>query len=126
MKKIMIVDDDELILNYYSKILKKDYDEIFTANGGTSGLKEIKEKMPNAIILDVRMPDLDGIEVLTLLKNNERTSSIPVIMNTSIEDYAEIGKCLELGAVGYIEKTNEPDEVISKIKMLLNTALNYS
>ncbi|MCL2100246.1 MAG: response regulator, partial [Fibromonadales bacterium] len=80
--------------------------DIFTFSSGLSMLKmlEKKVKIPNLILLDIEMPEMNGYEVLKILKNKEDTMHIPVIFLTAKDDFDSESKGLELGAIDYIKK----------------------
>lgn len=82
MKKIMLVDDDEGILESAASILKSEGFEVITAKSGEECLEKLREIRPDCIILDVIMPDMDGWRVLRRIKDDKALSSIPVIMLT--------------------------------------------
>ncbi len=101
-KKVLIIDDDREILRGLSIRLKAAGYEINTACNGQQGLSDANEKQPDAIVLDVRMPGMDGLTTLEKLREQPTTKTIPVIMlSASIVDQA---KALELGARYFLEK----------------------
>ena len=82
-KKILLVDDEQAIVDLLGAMLAQNGYEVVTALSGKSCLKKASENKPDLIILDVLMPDVDGFEVCKLLKEDETTKNIPVIMLTS-------------------------------------------
>jgi two-component system alkaline phosphatase synthesis response regulator PhoP len=122
--KILIVDDEPDILEFLGYNLIKEGYEVFKADGGKQGLQIAKEVIPDLIILDVMMPEQDGIETCYLIKQ------VPELKNTKItfltarnEDYSEISG-LEAGADDYISKPIKPRVLISRVKALLRRGGN--
>jgi len=105
MKKILIIDDEEKICDVVKKGLEKMGDfEVSIVNNGKDGIKTAKHLKPDLILLDIRMPKLDGIEVLKILKKDEDTISIPVVMLTGVLDSSAKEKCNSEYDDLYIEK----------------------
>jgi two-component system chemotaxis response regulator CheY len=104
--KVLMIDDSEMQHKIASIYLEKSYTdcEIFHAYNGAQGVQMAKEIIPELILLDVEMPELDGVGALSLLKSSEATREIPVIMCTSVDKESILQKCTELGAAGYIHK----------------------
>jgi len=126
MAKILIVDDDPLIVRMYEKKLVNDGYEVRTASDGIEALKNFESFVsegfsPDIILLDIMMPNMNGLQVLEKLKANEKTDKIPVIMLTNIGGFEEDAeKALEMGAVAYLTKAGiRPAKVVSKIKEIL-------
>ncbi len=114
--KIFLVDDDRNILLSVSMALEAEGFEVETFNDGEAGLKAILEASPDLIILDVKMPRMDGIEVLSKLREE---SSIPVIFLTSKDDEVDQVIGLRMGADDYITKPFSQRLLIERIKVLL-------
>jgi DNA-binding response OmpR family regulator len=121
MAKILIVDDDPLLVRMYQQKLENDGFAVDTADDGEVAFKKASEGAPDLILLDVMMPKVNGFQVLTNLKANKNTSTIPVVMLTNVGGSEEdINRGLELGAVAYLIKaSNRPSAVVSKIKEIL-------
>ena len=117
--KILIVDDETDILSFLKyNLLKEDY-QVFSAENGLDGIKIAEKEIPNLIILDVMMPEMDGVEICHKLRE------IPKLKNTLItflsargEEYSQIAG-LEAGADDYIQKPIRPRLLISRVKALL-------
>lgn len=102
MVKLLIVDDDLPTCDFLSRYLgKRDY-RIFTANDGEKALSIVKEKQPNIILLDIKMPGSSGMTVLQKIKEIDKTAK--VIMMTAVKDEAMIELAKEYGASDYITK----------------------
>jgi len=100
---VLIVDDAETNVYILTLILENDY-TVYTASGGKRALEIIDEKFPDLILLDIRMPDLNGFDVLKILKESEKNKNIPIIIISGLEDPENEEKGLDLGAVDYIQK----------------------
>ena len=116
---ILVVDDEIDILEFVGYNLRKDGYTVLTANNGLTAIEIAQEKTPDLVILDVMMPDMDGIETC------ERMRAIPKLTNTIItfltarsEDYSQIAG-LEAGADDYITKPIRPKVLLSRVKALL-------
>lgn len=121
MKRVLII-DDEIGFRFFVKKnleLRGDY-EVIVAAEGKEGIRLAEEQKPMLILLDIIMPEMDGLEVLKRLKENEKTKSIPVIMLTARGDDEARIKALNLGNDGYIVKPFEISELENKIEALLN------
>jgi len=101
--RILIVDDDTSTLMELASILKTEY-KIFTVKDGASALELVNDSLPDLILLDVVMPDMNGFEVLGKLKKNDRTREIPIIFITGTTDRDAEIKGLTEGAVDYVHK----------------------
>lgn len=118
-KKILVVDDEELIVKMVGLRLKANGYDVISASDGKEGLTKAKEEFPDLIILDVMMPVMDGYKVCGLLKKDTRFAKIPVIMFTAKAqvDDKKIGE--EVGANAYITKPFDPQVLLGKIRELL-------
>ncbi|NIT14640.1 MAG: response regulator, partial [Candidatus Dadabacteria bacterium] len=114
MIKILFADDEEIVRDLYSESLQAiDGFEVQTAFDGADALQKIEQSKPNLIILDVNMPNKSGVEVLQTLKSDPHTNDIPVIMMSSRAEMNTITECLDMGAVGYVQKDEEHDDIIA-------------
>lgn len=114
-QKILVVDDEPANLNLLRQILKNDYDLAF-AKSGMDALNTLHKQRPDLILLDVMMPDLDGYAVCRQVKEDPRTSDIPVIFCSAMSDELDEIKGFELGAVDYITKPVRPTVVLARVK----------
>jgi sigma-B regulation protein RsbU (phosphoserine phosphatase) len=115
-QKILIVDDERLNINILNDLLKTDY-KIMAAVNGKQALKAAESKSPpDLILLDIMMPEMDGYEVCSALKANEKTKNIPVIFVTAMGQTSDETKGLEVGAVDYLTKPISPPIVQARIK----------
>jgi len=116
MQKILIVDNMQVNLNELSQALKSPEYEIFFAKNGTSALEVARSEIPDLILLDIAMPEMDGYAVCRQLKKDGITQNIPVIFLKERESEEDEAKGLELGAVDYISKPCRPPLVKARVK----------
>jgi CheY-like chemotaxis protein len=103
---LLIVDDDSLVAEMYRLALARGGYNVLVAKDGPSGLATAAASEPALIFLDIRMPNMDGIEVLERLMADERLSRIPVVMLSNYDDSTYVKRCLGLGAKEYVVKVN--------------------
>jgi two-component system, OmpR family, alkaline phosphatase synthesis response regulator PhoP len=117
--KILLVDDEPDILEFISYNLRKENYQVFTANNGKSAIESAKTIIPHLIILDVMMPEMDGMETCKELKSIPAIeNSIIVFLTARSEDYSQMAG-FDAGADDYISKPIKPALLISRIKALL-------
>ncbi len=119
-KNVLIVEDDNFVAEVYStKLLEMGY-EVRVAQNGEAGLAMLNEKKPDLMLLDIIMPVMGGIEMLTEMKKNEGWKDIPVILLTNVGEKESIQKVRDLGVQDYLIKSHfTPAEVIEKINAVL-------
>jgi len=118
-KKILVVDDEQDILTLLVSILKSENYEVITASNGEEALTAIKTKHPDAVILDIMMPKLDGMQVLQKIREDPEISSLPVIMLTAKAGDEDILKGYKYGANYYIPKPFEISDILAGVRMVL-------
>ncbi|MCL2181118.1 MAG: diguanylate cyclase [Treponema sp.] len=101
--KILIVDDEKANLKILTHILGSEY-TIYTATNGASALEKAKELLPDLILLDILMPEMDGYQTLSAIKNSEQLKNIPVVFTTGLDSDEDEEKGLSLDAADYITK----------------------
>lgn len=119
---ILLVDDDPVITMVYQAGLERAGFNVLVANNGQAGLELATTSRPDLILLDVRMPVLDGIEVLTRLAADRATRDIPVVMLSNYSESVIVKKALALGAKEYLVKIQvTPGEVAGVVARWLGT-----
>jgi DNA-binding response OmpR family regulator len=117
---ILIVEDDNFLLSMYKTKLELEDYSVLTAINGESGLKMVKEKKPDLILLDIIMPKMNGFDVLKEVRADKNVKNIPVIMLTNLGQKEDIKKSFKLGANEYMIKAHFlPSEVVEKVKKFL-------
>ncbi len=115
-KKILVVDDEERMLRFIRLNLEHDGFQVIEAVKGHEALDKMRTGMPDLILLDVMLPDMDGFEVLKMIRE---ISTVPVIMLTAKGEEDDRVKGLELGADDYVTKPFSPRELVSRVKAVL-------
>lgn len=115
-RRILIVDDEARVRQFIRLNLELEGFEVFEASNGLEALEKVKELLPDLVILDVMMPELDGFETLALIRE---VSNVPVIMLTVRADEADKVRGLERGADDYVTKPFSPRELVSRIRAVL-------
>lgn len=118
-QKILVVDDEPDVLELIVFNLHASGYEVITASDGNEAIKKAHEYTPNLIVLDIMLPEMDGVEVCKLLRRNPATASLPVIMLTAKTSEIDRIIGLEIGADDYITKPFSPRELVLRIKKLL-------
>ncbi len=120
MKKILVIDDEPQILLMVSARLKANGYDVFTAFSGEQGVERAKKEIPDLILLDHIMPEMDGEEVLKCLKKCPATKAIPVVMFTADVKRVKVGEYQARGAVDCIYKPFLSEELLAMVKKVLN------
>jgi CheY-like chemotaxis protein len=118
-KTIIVVDDNPDIVNIVKTILEGKGYSVMCAYSGAELFTKLKEKKPDLIILDIMMPEMDGLEVLTRLKGVPDTASLPVILLTAKVQYEDVLGGYKLGADYYITKPFTSTQLTNGINLLL-------
>ena len=121
MAKVLLIEDEESLRNLYTRILSSRNYTVETAVDGEDALLKLPEFNPDIIVLDIVMPNYNGMELLRVLKNDERHRRIPVVMLTALSEMKKITKCLEMGAVGYITKDSSVEDITHKLNLILES-----
>lgn len=117
--KILLVDDEPDILEIVSYNLSSEGYEVYTANNGVEGVAKAKKKQPHLVILDVMMPEMDGIEACEIIRNTPGLeNTIITFLTARGEDYSQVAG-FDAGADDYITKPIKPKVLTSKVKALL-------
>ena len=120
MAKVLLIEDDPLVLRMYEKVLKYAHFEVFTAEGGEEGLLAAKNNRPDLIFLDIMMPIMDGLEVLDRLKADVNTANVPVVMLTNLSGEKDAKVAMDKGALLYMVKSEyKPNDIADKAKEII-------
>lgn len=122
MRKILLIEDDNIMRENTAEILELAQYQVSTAPNGKIGAALAKEVKPDLIICDIMMPELDGYGVLHILSRDPRTASIPFIFLTAKAEKSEIRKGMDLGADDYLTKPFEDTELLNAIESRLKKA----
>ncbi len=120
-KKILWVEDDDFLINLIARKFAKEESILVTSRRGGEVVSLAEKEAPDIIMLDILMPDMDGIEILSHLKANEKTKGIPVIMFSNLDDESKAAECRKLGAVGFFVKAQvNLDEIVNEISKAIS------
>jgi len=113
---VLVVEDDTQINELVGAYVQIAGYEYRSALDGAGALAAVRERLPSLIILDLMLPDTDGFEVCKLLKSDERTKVVPVVMLTALDREEQRKKGMDCGAVKYMTKPFDPDQLIDAIR----------
>ncbi|PPD58439.1 response regulator transcription factor [Dehalogenimonas etheniformans] len=117
--KILVVDDEPKIVSTVRAYLERDGYEVLTAGNGKTALDVFRRDKPDLIVLDLMLPEIDGLEVCQTVR---RASDVPIIMLTARQEDADKLVGLEIGADDYVTKPFSPRELVARVKVILRRA----
>ena len=120
--RILVVDDERRMVGFIRLNLEQDGFEVIDAFNGTDALNRLRDSLPDLILLDVMMPDIDGFQVLRTIRE---ISQVPVIMLTAKGEEDDKVRGLELGADDYITKPFSPRELVSRVRAVLRRGATF-
>ncbi len=120
--RILVVDDERRMVGFIRLNLEQDGFEVIEAYNGTEALERLRDSLPDLILLDVMMPDIDGFEVLRMIRE---INQVPVIMLTAKGEEDDKVRGLELGADDYVTKPFSPRELVSRVKAVLRRGSTF-
>lgn len=119
--KILIIEDDAFFRELILGKLRKENFDVFAARDSKEGFDYLQSNEPQAIVLDLILPDINGYEILTVLKKDVKTKNIPVIVLSNLGQEEEIQRAKDLGAADFMIKVNFTlEEIAAKIRSVLN------
>ena len=118
--KIVIVEDTSAVREEISDILMMEGFDVYEANNGVEGLKQIKNIKPNLILTDIVMPEMNGFELYEAIQKDTGINKIPVIFLSAKADKDAVERAKKMGSGDYIIKPVSPDKLINKIKKRIN------
>jgi CheY-like chemotaxis protein len=120
---ILVVDDDDLNREVMDAYLSAEDYTVYLAHNGTTGLQMSADLRPNLIILDVKMPDMDGYEVCYALKQNAHTRPIPVMIMTGFNSPEDRAKGIASGADAFVPRPFDAEDLLKKVRILVQRTL---
>lgn len=117
-KHIIVIEDEKDILDVLDYNLKREGFRVSTASDGRGGLEMVRQENPDLVLLDIMLPEVDGLEICRILKSELSTRAIPIIMVTAKEEESDVVLGLGLGADDYVTKPFSPKELIARIKAM--------
>lgn len=119
--KILAVDDEKHIVRLVQITLEKEGYELITASNGREALEKVASEQPDLVVMDVMMPEMDGLEALAKLKDDPETSHIPVIMLTAKAQDSDVFRGWQSGADLYLTKPFNPSELVTFVRRIFAT-----
>jgi DNA-binding response OmpR family regulator len=116
MEKVLCVDDDLSLLRLYQEELTEEGYKVILAKDGKEALAKFEKEKPQVVVMDIRMPVMDGIETLTVMMGKDR--QVPVILNTAYPQYRD--NFMTWGAEAYVIKSSDLTELKQKIREVIN------
>jgi DNA-binding response OmpR family regulator len=123
MAKVLIIDDDSLLQTTLRARLEEASFSVVTAQTGLSGLRAAEDEQPQVIVVDLLMPDLDGIEVIRRLRQNPVTWEIPVVVLTAQGDAESRSQTHALGVRRFLRKPLSPKHLVAEVQRLVQGSL---
>ncbi len=117
-KKVLIVDDSPTVRAQITGFLKTEFD-CASAENGDEGLLKAREQRPDALVVDLEMPKMDGMELLRRLRADAKTRSVPVVIVTTVTSLDRVNECRALGCAGFVLKPLEPEYLKAKLRQLM-------
>ena len=121
-KTIMVVDDSITIRKVTERMLSRYGIDVILAKDGVDATNQLQERMPDLMLLDIEMPRMDGFEVASFVRNDDRLKNLPIIMITSRTGSKHKDKAMEIGVNKYLGKPFQEDDLVSNINDILHTA----
>lgn len=115
MKKILVVDDTKAILKMAKFVLNDKYD-VYLSNSGQLALEILEKKPIDIVLMDVDMPDMDGVETVQSIREMENIKDIPVMFFTALASKETVERCMAVGMVDYIVKPYKPEELLERLE----------
>lgn len=120
-RKILVVDDDPYILMSLEFLMKKNGYDVMVARNGNEALELVDKQLPQLVLLDIMMPDVDGYEICRHIKNSKKLKAIKVVFMSAKSREADIQKGYDLGAALYITKPFSTREMMKQINSLMSS-----
>jgi CheY-like chemotaxis protein len=118
---VLVADDEEDILRLVTMIIERSGHQVRPVRDGAEALEAIREVRPDLVVLDISMPEVDGIEVLRRLREDEETSELPVLLLSAQAQEADVRRGFATGANAYVKKPFSPQELAQRVDELLRT-----
>ncbi len=118
--RVLVVDDDPVILELLRINFEIEGYEVLPASDGEQGLAKARDEDPDVVLCDIMMPRLDGIELLTRLRDDPCTAHLPVVLLSAKAQKAEVDRGLSMGAADYVTKPFDPLELLDRVNAVVS------
>jgi CheY-like chemotaxis protein len=119
---VLVADDEEDILTLVSMIVERAGHEVVSVRDGAQALAAIRERRPDLVVLDISMPEVDGLEVLRRVRADGETRELPVLLLSARAQEADVRRGFDTGASAYVKKPFSPSELARRVDELLETS----
>jgi CheY-like chemotaxis protein len=119
---VLVADDEEDILTLVSTIVERAGHEVVSVRDGAQALAAIRERRPDLVVLDISMPEVDGLEVLRRVRADGETRELPVLLLSARAQEADVRRGFDTGASAYVKKPFSPSELARRVDELLETS----
>lgn len=120
MKKILLVEDDLFLIDLYTTKLEQEGFSVEVSNDGEDCLRRIKENIPDLVLLDIVLPNVDGWEILQKIRNDEKFKDLKIVILSNLSQKEEIEKGLKFNVEKYLVKAHyTPTEVVEEVKKII-------
>jgi CheY-like chemotaxis protein len=120
MKKILLVEDDPFLIDLYTTKLEQEGFSVEVSNDGEDCFKKIKENIPDLVLLDIVLPNVDGWEILQKIRNDEKFKDLKIVILSNLSQKEEIEKGLKFNVEKYLVKAHyTPTEVVEEVKKII-------
>jgi adenylate cyclase len=118
-RTVLVVDDDPVILRLLEVNFELEGFVVLTAGDGAEGIAAVRQHRPDLVVSDVMMPNVNGLELVSTLKGDPATSTIPIVLLSARAQTADVRQGLEAGADDYVTKPFEPSDLVERVTRLL-------
>lgn len=115
--RMLVIDDDNLMHAHCRRILQTESVQLLSAYRAEDGVRMVRESLPDLVLLDLVILDVDGLDVLRTLKADPATAAVPVLVITALDDVAKESRCLNAGAADFIQKPVNPDVLRARVRL---------
>ena len=119
-RTVLVVDDDPVILKLLEVNFEMEGFAVITAGDGDDGLRAICEQRPDAVVVDIMMPKLNGLEVLEAARADPATKNVPIVLLSAKAQASEVQRGLDLGADDYVTKPFDPIDLVERVNAVLH------
>lgn len=116
---VLVVEDDPSVALLLRTLLDDEGHRVHQVGSAEEGMTAMAEQAPAAVLLDLRLPDRDGTDVIAAMRADDRLHDVPVLVVSGRTDLGCVLRCLELGATDYVVKPFEPEELVARVAALL-------